>query len=259
MSHTSGGTPSTDGIKATETSSAILEALKQYDGAGVTELAAAVGKSKSTVHGHLKSLERDRWVVKDGNEYRIGLRFLDFGGYARDQRDLYEAIKPEVDELVEETGETVQMVAEEHGRGIYLYQAHGNRAVKTDSYTGNDVYLHCTAVGKTILAHLPDRRVEEITERHGLPEKTPRTITDREELFDQLETIRERGHAFDDGERIEGIRCVAVPITKNEGDLVGALSLSGPENRITGEWFHETIPELLEQTARIIEIKLTYS
>lgn len=246
------------GIKSTDTLFAIVETLKERNGAGVTELADELDRSKSTIHSHLKSLEKHRCVVKEGDTYRIGLRFLNFGGYAAQQTDLLEIVQSEVDGLVEETGETSQMIVEEHGRGIYLYQNRGDQAVKTDSHVGTEVYLHCTAVGKAILAHLPEGRVHEIVDRHGLPEKTPETVTDRETLFDELEEIRDRGYAFDDGERIPGIRCVAAPVRTDE-TVIGAMSVSGPTKRMKGDTFRHEIPELVCRAARVVEINATYS
>lgn len=246
-------------IKSTDTMFAILETIQSHDGAGVTEIASELGVSKSTVHSHLSSLLENRCVVKEGTTYHIGLRFLNFGGYARNRNGRYDIIKPEIDGLVEETGESAKMLVEEHGRGIYLYQARGDRAVKTDSHVGTEVYLHCTALGKAILAHLPEERVHEIVDRHGLPEKTPKTITDRNALFDELEAVRSRGYARDDGERIPGIRCIAAPIRMDGGEVLGAMSVSGPTKRLEGERFRTEIPELVCRAARVVEINATYT
>lgn len=249
----------TDGIKSVDTTVRILELLKESDGAGVTEIANELELSKSSVHSHLVTLERNRFVVKEGTTYFLGLRLLGLGGRARKRHRLLEIVKPEVDDLVAETGETAQMLVEEHGRGIYIYQARGDHAVRTDSYIGTEVYLHCTAVGKALLAHLPDRRVEEIIDRHGLVQRTERTVSSVDELYDQLEEIRARGYAIDDGERIEGIRCVGVPIKTEQGQIIGGLSLSGPTKRMQGERFTVEIPDLLTRAARIIEINATYA
>jgi DNA-binding IclR family transcriptional regulator len=246
------------GVKSVETMFDIVETIQRKNGAGVTEIADALDISKSTVHSHLQSLVENRCVVKEGTTYHVGLRFLNFGGYARQRLNLYHILKPEVDALAEETGETAQVMGEEHGRGIYLYQAKGQQAVRTDSHVGTEVYLHCTAVGKALLAHLPRERVQKIVDHHGLPKKTPETIADREALFDRLETVREQGHAFDDGERIDGIRCVAAPIKKEDGGVVGSLSVSGPTKRISGDYFRSELPELVKNAARVIEINVTY-
>lgn len=244
-------------IKATERSIAILEEIRCRDGAGVTELADHFGFSKSTVHDHLKTLENTKYLHRDGDEYSIGLRFLDLGGYARQRQELYEISKREIDDLAEETGEAAKIAVEEHGRGIYLYQSRGENAVQTDSHVGTRVYLHSCSIGKAILAHLPEERASEVIDEYGLPEWTEYTITNEDELFDELETIRNRGIAIDDEERIRGLRCVGTPVMR-DGEVLGAISVSGPTKRLDDDDINKMI-NLVRSTARVIELNAKYS
>lgn len=244
-------------IKATERSMAILEEIRRRDGAGVTELADHFGFSKSTVHDHLRTLEGAKYLVRDGDEYSVGLRFLDLGGHARGRQELYEVSREEIDDLVDETGEAAKIAVEEHGRGVYLYQSRGENAVRTDSHVGTRVYLHCCGIGKAILAHLPEERVTEIIDEYGLPRWTKYTITDEDELFDELETIRDRGVAIDNEERIRGLRCVATPVMRDE-EVIGAISVSGPTKRLDEDDIDRKI-DLVRDTARVIELNAKYS
>jgi len=114
-------------------------------------------------------------------------------------------------------------------------------AVQVKGHVGTRAPLHSTGLGKAILAHLPEERVESIVDHHGMPASTPETITDRDELFDALERIRDRGFAFDDEERLRGLRCVAAPILAND-DVVGAISVSGPTNRLRDDRYREELP-----------------
>lgn len=245
-------------VNATKTSFEIIETLKELDGAGVSELAEHLGKPTTTVYDHLQTLEELSYIVKDGNDYRVGVKFMDLAGYARQQMDIYQVGKPEVQNLAEQTGEHVNLMIEEHGRGIFLYKAEGENAVHLDTYSGHRVYLQTTALGKAIMAHLPHDRVEDIIDEHGLPRITEHTITDRDDLFDELAEIRDRGYATDCEERVEGMRCVAAPIMKN-GDVIGAVSVSGPKSRMQGDQFTEEIPEKVLRTANVIEVNLTYT
>ena len=120
------------------------------------------------------------------------------------------------------------------------------------------MFLHCTALGKAVLAHLPEERTEEILDQHGLPGVTERTTTDREELWEELAEVRDTGVAFDDEERMLGMRCVAVPLLGTDDEVVGAMSVSGPRTRFQDEYYRETCPRLLRETAHVIEIRLTY-
>lgn len=246
-------------VKTTQTTFRILEALKERNEATVTELTEEFDLSKSSLHNYLNTLEEDGYVIKEKNSYRIGLRLLDLGGHARHKQRLYDIAKDEVTTLAEETGELANLLVEEQGRGIYLHRAHGEDAVMTDSYIGQQVYLHNTALGNTILAHLPRSRVEEILDRHGMPAATENTITDRKELFQTLEDIRQKGYALDDEARVKGLRCVAVPIINNNDEVEGAISISGPTSRFEGERFQEELPTKLQKVVNIIELNITYT
>jgi DNA-binding IclR family transcriptional regulator len=195
---------STPSLRTTENTIRMVAALKELDGAGVTELATHLSMSKSTVHDHLATLRRHDYVTKDGDAYEIGLGFFEMGEYARKRRQICEVARPEVTDLAEETGELANLLVEEHSRGVYLYRARGEKAVTLDTHTGKRRYLHDTALGKAILAHLPDDRVREILDRHGLPAATPNTITDRERLHEELAEIRERGVAYCGQKRVGG-------------------------------------------------------
>jgi DNA-binding IclR family transcriptional regulator len=240
-------------VQAVETSVEILEALRRHDGAGVSELAAELGRSKATVHSHLNTLRAAEFVVKRGDTYAISLKFVDFGEYAKKELPIYELAKEEVERLAEETGEVAQFMVEEHGRGVYIHKASGENAIQTASYIGNRKQLHCTALGKAILSQLPADRVDEIIDQRGLPRHTENTVSSREELFAELEQIREENVAFDDEEVLQGLRCVAAPI-KRTGGLEAAISVSGPKSRFDDERFRRELPELVRGAANVIEV-----
>jgi DNA-binding IclR family transcriptional regulator len=246
-------------VKTTETAFTIIEGLEELDGARVTELADHLGLAASTVHSHLATLYEMGYVVKEGDRYLIGSRFLKLGETAKERKEAYELARPKVKALAEETEERCQFIVEEHGRGVYLHRETGNRAVWTDSGLGKRVSLHSTASGKSVLANLPEERVDAILDRWGLPAQTDNTITDRTELFEELDVIRERGYAVNKEESTDGLRAVGVPVMDGSGDLLGALSVSGPSHRMKGEWFESEIPDLLLGTANELKLNLKYS
>ncbi|MFC3476798.1 IclR family transcriptional regulator [Halobacterium litoreum] len=246
-------------VKSVETTFRIIEALHDRGGAGVTELASALSAPKSTVHNHLQTLEGNEYVVNDDGTYRVGSRFLELGAHARDRRAIYEVARPEVDRIAEETGELSGVVVEEHGRGVFLHRAKGDRAVHVDTYAGKRIYLHGTALGKAVLANLPEERVDAIADRHGLPALTENTVTDRGELADELAEIRETGIAFDDEERLDGLRSVAGAVTGPDGDVLGAVSVAGPTSRLRDERFREELPGVVRSAVNVIDLNVTYS
>lgn len=250
--------PVTTSLRTTENTLRVVEALKEHRGAHVTELSGDLGLSKSTVHDHLSTLRAHGYVVKDGDQYDLGLGFFEVGEYARQRRKIYRIARPEIQTLAEETGELANLMVEEDGYGIYLYRARGENAVTLDTHTGKRRYLHNTALGKAILANLPEERVHEILDRHGLPRATPNTITDQSTLFEELASIHEQGIAYCGEERVEGLQCVAAPILTPDDRVIGAISVAGPTTRIAGERFSEEIPKLVTQAANVIEINVTF-
>jgi len=246
-------------VATTKKTIRILEALKERDGARVTELAEGLGMSKSTVHNHLSTLREEGFVVREDTEYSLGLRFLEFGGYARNRMHLYRVAEPEIKRLAEQTGEMASLLTEQHGQGVYLLRSKGSQAVALDTHAGYRCPLHVTALGNAILAHLPEERVRAIVDEHGLDAWTPETVTDRGELFDRLETVRERGFALDDEEHMTGLRCVGAPITTTDGTVVGAISVSAPTSRMRGDRFTDEMPDLVRSAANVIELNLNHS
>jgi DNA-binding IclR family transcriptional regulator len=241
-------------VQAVETSCKILEILRQEGEMGVSELAAKMDRSKAKVYYHLNTLMEEEFVVREGDEYALGLRFTDFGDCAKKKLRNYDIVRKEVERLAEDTGEVVQFMIEEHGRGVYLHKARGENAIQTRSYIGNRKDLHCTALGKAILARLPEERVNEIIQDRGLTRYTDKTITTCEELCAELESIREEGVAYDDEEVLPGVRCVAAPVNHPGGEVQGAISISGPTSRFKGDRFREELPELARGAANVIEV-----
>ncbi len=256
---TDSGTGQRRPVKTVETAVGILELIKVRDGATLPELTDELDMAKSTVHRHLKTLENLDFVVKGDDGYRIGLRTLDFGIYARDQQSVFHEGKDRVEELADETGEKVWLITHERGRSVHLFSATGARSVRTPAREGNQGYLHQLAAGKAILASFSKERVRSIADEYGLPAETEATITDRDKLFDELASIRERGVAFNRGESIPKLNAVGAPITDSNGEAIAAISVSGPSNRVKGTYLTEELPERLLGVTNEIEINLSYA
>lgn len=246
-------------VKAVDTSFRIIETVKERNGARLTEIAKDLDIPKSTVSDHLVTLRDSDYLVKSGEEYRIGLRFLELGDQARNYRHIYDLGKQNIDQLADETAELVHLSVEENGRGVIIYETKGDNAVTLDTHVGRRVPMHCTALGKAMLAYMPESRVVEITERFGLPAQTEHTITTREDLFNRLSKIRERGYAASNGERISELGCVAAPIKDTNHDVVfGAVSICFPMTRMETEDLEPSVLNALRQTANRIELDLIH-
>lgn len=246
-------------VQTTDKTLTLVEELKERGPCGVTELASGLEMGKSAVHNHLTTLQERGYVVKrDDDKYRFGLKFLEIGGYVRKSMEFYQVAEPEIRSLAAETGELANLLVEEQGMGVYLMRSKGEKAVDLDTYAGLRANLHTTGLGKAILAYLPQSRVDEIIELHGLEKDTPRSIGTREELFEALDEVRERGYAIDDGERLAGLRCIAAPVKHSSGSVLGAISVSAPASRFSDEDLHGEPAERVLSAANVIELNINY-
>lgn len=245
--------------KTTGTSLKIIETLRELDGGSLEELSEELGLSTSTVHRHLVTLQDYGYVVQEGNTYKVGLMFLTIGGYAQRQFDAYPAIKSTVDDFAAETGERTQFITNENGSRVYLYTSVGQSAVETGAQNGKRGPLHSSAAGKAILASLPESRVHEIIDSQGLPKTGKNTITDKSELFGELEAVNERGYAFNREETTDGVHAVGTVVTDSNDDVLGGLSVSGPARRLRGELLTDTLPRQLLSAVNELELHIQHS
>ncbi|MDJ1433674.1 IclR family transcriptional regulator [Halostagnicola sp. A-GB9-2] len=246
-------------VRTVDRSFEIIEIVQELDGAGVSEISERVDIGKSSVHNHLNTLVNREYLSKEGDEYHIGISFLGLGAYARNRTEIYDDARQEIDKLADETGELANLLIERNKMGVYLYQTEGENAVELDTYEGKQVGLHCTGLGKAILAFRPREEVENILDTRGMEPLTEQTITDRERFFDELDEIRSHKYAFDREERLTGLCCVAAPITNANDRSVGAISVACPIHRISDERFYEELPDSVLGTANVIELKHNYS
>jgi len=248
-----------DAVGSVDTMFDIIEYVGRANG-GVTlaDAATDLDYAKSTVHRHLTTLERRGYVVHEDGYY-VGLRFLELGEQARNRRRAYQLAKEKVEELADATDERAQFIVEEHGEAVYIHRALGDHAVRTDPGIGKRIPLHATSAGKAILAAIPEEEQSRIVEQTSFDEITDATTTNPDDLRNELERVRERGYAFNRQENLDGLHAVGVPVTEPSDDVIGALSVSGPSHRLTGEWFSNDLPTLLLGAANEIELNIAHS
>lgn len=244
-------------IQSVDRSFGIIEYIQENNGASLAELTDAFDISKSAIHYHLNTLMKYGWVVKEGKTYRIGLRFLDPAMHSKSRKEEYQIVHPKVVKLAEETGERAQFIIAENGRGIHVHSELGENGIQSNSRVGKIVYLHATSAGKAILASMPQEEVESIVDAYGLPKMTDNTITTRDELFENLEEVRERGYAFNRAERRNGLMAMGAPVKDPLGRVFGAVSVTGPVRRMQDEHQHY-LPDLLLDVTEEIKLRLEY-
>lgn len=244
-------------VKSVERAFEVVDVVRDGGTVRIDDVASALDVPTSTAHVHLKTLESVGYVVRDSEGYRLGFRFLRDGITARERTNVFDAARVVVDELADGTGEVANLGVEEDGQRVILYQAEGEEAVYDNAPIGEYTEMHWTALGKVMLAHLPDEYVESIVDAYGLPDSTANTITGRDQLYDELATIRDQSYAVEDEERRDGIRSVAVPVVV-DGAVVGALSISGPKERIDDDRIETDLQPALSNAVNIVELKYAY-
>ena len=217
---------------------AVLDTLaKEPAPASLMELSAKLQLHKSTAHRLLMVLERHRMVEREPQtgRYRLGLRLFELGSLAISRFDIRDRARPYLERVLFETEETVHLCVLDAGEVLYVDKVEPSRSVRMASKIGRLSPAHCSAVGKAMLAHLPEPAVDDVLKRHGLARMTARTIVTPGELKAELKTVRERGYAIDNEEAEDGVRCVGAVILGHNGRPLGAISTSAPSFRLTME------------------------
>jgi DNA-binding IclR family transcriptional regulator len=237
----------------------ILERMLEQETVSVTELADELDAPKSTVHAYLATLDEAGFVVNEGGSYRLGLRFLEYGGLVRNRSKLYEVAKHEVDKLAAETGEVANLGVEEEGLRVLLYKSAEPDAIHDNASVGEFTHMHWTALGKAILAYLPEERVQQIIDTHGLPRANEHTIENSEALFDELARTRERGYSVEDQDRRQGVLTVGAPIfDRASNEVIASISVSGPRERLRETTTVEELADQVKSAANVVELRYTH-
>jgi DNA-binding IclR family transcriptional regulator len=242
-------------VQALDRAFAVLDLLGESETPlGLAQVAASLQLHKSTAHRFLMVLERHRMVERTANgKFRLGLRLFDFGNRAIEQYDLRDRAQPHLRRLVTETEETAHLALLEAARVIYIDKIEPTRSVRMITRIGASNPVHCTSVGKAILAFLPPERAADIIRRIRFERMTSRT----EALRVELDKTRRRGYAVDDEELEEGLRCIAVPVLDAQRLPVAAVSVSGPSFRVTAQKLPAIANHLL-QCVRGISVDMGY-
>ena len=215
---------------------------------GSSEVSERTGLHKSTVHRLLQVLERHRLIEKIAlnGKYRLGLKLFELGSKAIAQFDLRERAQPYLKRLVLETGETAHICILDGDRMLSIANVESPRTLRTPSTVGHRTPLHCTSVGKALLAFLSEDEQIDLINQCELIDYTRHTITKPARLKAELKLIRQRGYALDDEEIEEGLRCVGAPVMDHSGRVIAAMSIAGPTFRLT----EERIPEVARSVIR---------
>jgi DNA-binding IclR family transcriptional regulator len=238
----------------------VLEILASDESAlTLVELCKRLELPKSTVLRLLMVLESHRFVEKDAHSgaYRLGLKLFELGSKAVARLDLDERAKPYLERLVFATGETAYCCVLHDGQALAVARVESSRAVRAPSTVGWRAPVHCTAVGKALLAFLPEAEFNTLFKQRKLHAYTPNTITTLTQLRNELHAIRACGYAIDNEEMEEGLKCLAAPVRGNAGKLVAAIGILGPSFRLPEEKISQLAAAVMRE-ANDFSIELGY-
>lgn len=223
-------------VQVLERAVRILDVLADHPrDLNAAEIADRLSLHKSTIHRLLAVLDRHALIRRnpDTGSYALGLRLFELGSRAVRGLELREQAQPFLDRLVRETGETAHICVLDGADMVSIANVEGPRTLRMPATVGRRTPAHCSAVGKAMLAFLPETDVHELIRQRPLRTYTAKTLGTPGALVANLRQARIRGYAVDDEEIENGLRCVGAPVRNHTGEVVGAVSIAGPTFRIT--------------------------
>lgn len=239
---------------------AILDTLAQErNGLNMIQISKKLKIPFSSTSSLLYTLERIGFIQKEEltGKYRLGLKLLGLGSIVLNDLKLRDEALPLLKELVDKIGVTAHLAVLDKGEAVYIEKVESDSFVRLSSYIGRRMPVHCTGVGKALLAYLPEVELKQIISERGLARRTPYTITSIRKLKEELERTRRRGYSLDDEEDELGIRCIGAPIFNHEGNVIASISIAGtvmqiPKDKIT------QLGQVVKETAQRISARLGY-
>ncbi len=231
----------------------VLEALATDGPLSLRDLAVRLEVPKSSMHALLRTMQRRGWLETDatGTLYSLGVRSLLAGSAYVDSDPVVRRTAPVLDQLAEQTGETVHLGRLEGGDVVYLAKRESRHPLRLFSSVGRRLPAHSVALGKALLAEMAPEAALACLPPH-LPAMTPKTITDPARLLDELDRVRRAGYAVDDEESASDLRCFGVAL-RQRGGTRDAISISVPVVRL-GDGVEQELVALLLQTRAALSL-----
>jgi IclR family KDG regulon transcriptional repressor len=241
-------------VQSVSRSLRILEAMGRSDNPqSLAEITDAVQLPKTTVHRLLETLQCEGYVEQNPitRQFLLSSKILGLAASFLGRLDVRELARPILMELWQQSQETVHLGLLDNGEVLYVEKLESPHTIRMYSEIGRRAPLHCTGLGKALLANLPTEEIEQIVARRGLQRYTENTLVDQISLLEEIATIRSRGVAFDNEEHEKSVRCVAAPVFDAQGQVIAAISIAGPAFRMTAERQQDLEPYVVKAAQRI--------
>ena len=226
---------------------------------GVSEISRKLDLTKSQVYRILQNLIEYGYIQKDSEtrKYQLGLKFLFAGQVVSRRLDLLHEANPVLDELCEQTDETVHFAVTTDYGPVCIAERQSSQQLRFFASVGMRLPWHAGSASKLLLAHLPPEQQEEILSHGSLEAYTPNTITDLDRLRTELSKIRCDGYATSNAEMSIGARAAAAPVQDHTGNVIAAISMVGPPERLDDQRMAE-VTQLVIDAARKISTRLGF-
>lgn len=244
-----------------------LQVLKSFSFSSrtlsLTQLSKTTGLNKTTVLRILRTLEKHNFVqaVSEDGKYTIGVEVYKLGNVFFHGLDLEKKARPHLTKLANELKKTIHLCVLDEDRALYLDKIESDEQTVRimTSKKGGHAPLHCTGVGKTLLASQPDARKKAILNNLELERFTKNTITAMDVLKRELDKIQKQGYALDLEEREDDVVCVAAPVRNMDGDVIASVSISGLAHQVPREILEGAYKEKLLQAAQSVSMDMGYT
>ncbi len=222
----------------------------------VLEIAEMLEQPQSSVYRHLRVLKEKEYIMEttDG-QYRLGYRFLKMARIVRSDNRLMQVARPEMESLMEATKETIILSVRSNYHAVCLDAIQSNRSINVTSEQGGIMPLHCGASSKVLLAWMDEVFVDSLFELGYIKKYLPNSLYKKDDLINNLQSIREEGYAFSDEEIDKGVVAYGIPIRDFNEKVVASLSVAGPRERMLLQ-DKEFFIDHLKKTGKRIELYL---
>lgn len=241
-------------VQSVKRALSILEQISlNYEGLTLTDISTKVRMSKTTVLRLLSTLIQCGYIRRDQDNlrYKLGFKVLTLATEFQKSIAWKEEAFPYIKQLQQISGETINLAVIDRTDVVYIERVESNQMVRASVRVGKRLPIHCTALGKAILAHMDSDSIQRIVDEVEFVSLTAKTISSKNVFMQCLIEVRREGYAVDDEENQVGVRCVAAPIFNWNNQAIGAVSISGPTLRISKEHLSELAPKVKE-TANLI-------
>ncbi len=244
-------------VKSVTKAFAIIDALDKAEELSISQLSEILEMDKTTVHRIVNTIKESGFVIQNPNtkKYSNSMKFYMYGRNVLHKNELGDIARPYIRQIAQITGETVNLGIRVENSVVYIDRAQSETGIQVATTTGKSIPMHCTGMGKAIMAYLSDEEIDEIIKESDLIAYTENTAITKEQLIEKLAEVKEKGIAIDHEEFDTGLIAFGAPIFNAEGKPFAAISISCPKVRYSKQ-SAGLFEKLLSDASAIISMKL---